>query len=124
MVCEILEMGTGNSSLPTFVVEPEDTEAREGSTVVLECAGQGNPKPDVKWEKIDMDSVSQSLPVGTSMHYSGALIINNVSRIHAGTYVCKLLSGGTELQQRRINLTITGMHCNELHSQGFFFFAI
>ena len=89
---------------PSFPVEPKDMQAVEGSTVVLECAGQGNPQPTVSWEKTG----TSSLPRGAHMHSSGVLILTNVSQSHAGSYTCKL-TGGTEILQKSILLTLKGI---------------
>ena len=75
--------------------------------MVLECAGHGNPQPTVTWRKVG----SSMLPEGSLLHSTGALIINNVSRAHLGSYVCKLGENAAtrlEMQEKQVNLTITG----------------
>lgn len=37
---------------PKFVVKPKDpTEAVEGSSVMIDCVVEGNPKPTIQWDK-------------------------------------------------------------------------
>ncbi|KAI4474664.1 hypothetical protein M0802_015505, partial [Mischocyttarus mexicanus] len=43
------------SSLPIFIAQPLDQIAVEGSTVTLECAANGYPKPTIFWLKDEMD---------------------------------------------------------------------
>lgn len=38
-------------SAPQFVATPQDVLVREGATVTLDCAANGNPRPRISWLK-------------------------------------------------------------------------
>lgn len=45
-----LELGSSTSA-PSFIAMPKSQEAVEGQTVTLDCAANGNPKPQIHWLK-------------------------------------------------------------------------
>lgn len=74
---------------PEFIVTPKNTIVKENSTVTLECAANGDPKPKILWLKdgitIDMahlDSRFQIVGIGS-------LQIENVREGDEGTYMCR-----------------------------------
>uniref|UniRef100_A0A182J115 Neogenin n=1 Tax=Anopheles atroparvus TaxID=41427 RepID=A0A182J115_ANOAO len=74
---------------PAFVIVPQPQTMREGDTVILDCAANGNPKPTIRWlrngEDIDMaDLDSRFRIMGT-----GSLQINSIQDTDAGDYQCR-----------------------------------
>lgn len=39
------------SSAPVFIAKPTEQYAIEGSSITLECAANGNPRPSITWLK-------------------------------------------------------------------------
>ncbi|GAB6031907.1 hypothetical protein CHUAL_010299 [Chamberlinius hualienensis] len=76
-------------SAPQFVATPQDMIVLEGSSVTLDCAANGNPKPRITWLKdgatIDLnDRDGRFYKVGT-----GNLQIHNVQEADFGDYMCR-----------------------------------
>ncbi|KAF0313218.1 Neogenin [Amphibalanus amphitrite] len=75
---------------PTFVARPADTEALRGDNVTLECAANGNPRPQVTWLK-DGNTINMSyldrrfFRVGVS-----SLQIVDVREEDSGSYQCRI----------------------------------
>ncbi|XP_069703629.1 neogenin isoform X2 [Periplaneta americana] len=74
---------------PVFVATPRSAVAIEGSTVTLDCAANGTPRPRLTWLKdgiaIDMLELgSRFRKVGT-----GSLQISDVTEHDQGTYQCR-----------------------------------
>uniref|UniRef100_A0ABM0M4I6 Peroxidasin-like n=1 Tax=Saccoglossus kowalevskii TaxID=10224 RepID=A0ABM0M4I6_SACKO len=77
---------------PAFSYRPEDTEVREGESVVLHCSATGYPRPTITWTKSD-----EIIPNGKTEKFnvspSGSLQILNVERNDHGTYECLAANG-------------------------------
>jgi neogenin len=43
--------GGGRPEAPSFLATPRNTVALERSNVTLECAANGNPRPEITWLK-------------------------------------------------------------------------
>ncbi|KAL1444292.1 hypothetical protein MTO96_007078 [Rhipicephalus appendiculatus] len=76
-------------SAPTFVAAPKSTVAVKGSNVTLDCAANGNPRPNLTWLKdgvtIDMSLLdSRFRKVGV-----GSLQIESIQEADEGTYMCR-----------------------------------
>ncbi|XP_050076111.1 neogenin [Anopheles maculipalpis] len=74
---------------PAFVIVPQPQTVREGDTVILDCAANGNPKPTIRWlrngEDIDMNDLDSRFRImGT-----GSLQINSIQDTDAGDYQCR-----------------------------------
>lgn len=89
-----------------------DVTATEGSSVVIECAGQGYPQPLEAWEKLH----AQEFPPGIEVKTTGALVIGSVSASHGGIYICSLRDRNrAELARKEIRLTVSGrLDCSNL----------
>ncbi|XP_033336092.1 neogenin protein frazzled isoform X6 [Megalopta genalis] len=77
------------STPPVFIAKPFRQVVVEGSTVTLECAANGYPKPSILWLKdgtaIDLASLdSRYRKVAAS-----SLVINNAQEIDDGSYQCR-----------------------------------
>ncbi|XP_077483965.1 neogenin protein frazzled isoform X7 [Amblyomma americanum] len=76
-------------SAPTFVAAPKSIVAVKGSNVTLDCAANGNPRPNLTWLKdgvtIDMSLLdSRFRKVGV-----GSLQIESIQEADEGTYMCR-----------------------------------
>ncbi|XP_049545028.1 neogenin isoform X2 [Anopheles darlingi] len=74
---------------PAFVIVPQPQTVREGDTVILDCAANGNPKPTIRWlrngEDIDMNDLDSRFRImGT-----GSLQISSIQDTDAGDYQCR-----------------------------------
>ncbi|KAG8236477.1 hypothetical protein J437_LFUL016977 [Ladona fulva] len=81
--------GSTRISSPVFTAKPRSTVVAKGSTVTLDCAANGNPKPIITWLK---DGVTVDLLLLDSrliMVGSGSLQIEKVTEIDEGTYQCR-----------------------------------
>ncbi|KAJ8681424.1 hypothetical protein QAD02_017211, partial [Eretmocerus hayati] len=88
LTLQATEMGEGESA-PAFVAKPFNQVVVEGSTVTLECAANGNPKPYVYWLK---DGTSIDLATLDSRYQrigSSSLMIKNVREEDTGSYQCR-----------------------------------
>ncbi|XP_017884973.1 neogenin isoform X5 [Ceratina calcarata] len=77
------------STPPVFIAKPLQQEAIEGSTVTLECAANGYPKPSILWLK---DGVAIDLTSHESRYSrvaASSLMIRNVQEIDDGSYQCR-----------------------------------
>ncbi|XP_012139642.1 neogenin protein frazzled isoform X2 [Megachile rotundata] len=77
------------STPPVFIAKPLQQVAIEGSTVTLECAANGYPKPSILWLK---DGVAIDLAPLNSRYSriaASSLVINNVQEIDDGSYQCR-----------------------------------
>ena len=86
-----LEEG-GRPEAPSFLAVPRNTVACENSTVTLECAANGKPRPSMTWLKdgttIDFDS--QPLQGGRFERLgSGSLRIGQLTEADVGVYQCR-----------------------------------
>ena len=75
---------------PEFTSSPDNTTAREGQNVTLNCTVNGNPTPVVRWTK-DSEALDipadQRLSVSFTSHTS-SLIIASVVKADQGLYRC------------------------------------
>ena len=71
---------------------PEDRVSVAGSTVVLECIANGFPKPKITWLRDGLPVVFGS---GYSVLGESNLVIESISAVHAGTYTCRAITGGS-----------------------------
>ncbi|XP_039476218.1 hemicentin-1 [Oreochromis aureus] len=69
---------------PAFKELPGDATLNKGQTLALSCHAQGTPSPTISW------TVNNSPYAGATVDEAGrsSIIIENVTRSDAGTYVC------------------------------------
>ncbi|XP_026287667.1 netrin receptor DCC isoform X2 [Frankliniella occidentalis] len=85
-----MDIEAGESIMaPVFIATPRSTEVMAGKNVTLDCAANGNPRPEISWLKdgitIDMAHLdSRFRKVGT-----GSLQVLNVEESDAGDYQCR-----------------------------------
>ena len=74
-----------NLDRPRFAKKPSDQEAVAGSTVTLDCEGEGVPAPRVSWLR-DGKELSGNLEY--TLDGNGTLTLTNFSAAFAGYYQC------------------------------------
>lgn len=79
--------GENQLNRPSFVIEPFDINAFEGTTIELPCQGDGDPEPDVKWKK-DGKTLVESAKHRIAP--SGSLFIKKITIQEAGRYECTI----------------------------------
>ncbi|CAN7980888.1 unnamed protein product, partial [Ixodes pacificus] len=85
-----LSYGEGSEiSAPIFVAAPRNIVVVKGTNMTLDCAANGNPRPNLTWLKdgvtIDMSLLdSRFRKVGV-----GSLQIENIQEADEGTYMCR-----------------------------------
>lgn len=76
-------------SAPMFVAAPKNTITVKGANITLDCAANGNPRPNLTWLKdgvtIDMSLLdSRFRKIGV-----GSLQIESIQEADEGTYMCR-----------------------------------
>ncbi|XP_043278959.1 neogenin isoform X2 [Venturia canescens] len=77
------------SSAPVFIAKPTEQYAIEGSSITLECAANGNPRPSITWLK---DGVAVDLAALDSRYRkvaASSLMIMDVKEKDHGSYQCR-----------------------------------
>ena len=74
-------------SLPVVFVSPKTLTVNEGESASLQCSVSGNPKPVLKWSKLN--SLSQ---INNSKESGGKLLLKNVAGNDAGKYNCSAVN--------------------------------
>ncbi|XP_021352037.1 titin-like [Mizuhopecten yessoensis] len=85
---------------PAFTAQPEDTTLKEGDDLVLKCAVQGFPPPQVLWLR-DGEELSDGEEVEIlEENESQCLIVWEARPEHAGQYICRAVNsqGTTEVK--------------------------
>ncbi|KOC68698.1 Neogenin [Habropoda laboriosa] len=77
------------STPPVFIAKPLQQVAIEGSTVTLECAANGYPKPSILWLKDGVAIDLTSFASRYSTVAASSLVISNVQEIDDGSYQCR-----------------------------------
>lgn len=77
------------STPPVFIAKPLQQVTIEGSTVTLECAANGYPKPSILWLKDGVAIDLASYQSRYSRVAASSLVINNVQEIDDGSYQCR-----------------------------------
>ena len=105
---EEVRMGT-----PRLVGEwVEEREVELGERVVLECAGEGEPHPEVVWEKDGRAVVGVEGVVVEDRGVAGewsdgeVLVVGRVRVEHLGRYTCRARSGGLAQAERSVELVL------------------
>ncbi|KAG1655737.1 Down syndrome cell adhesion molecule-like protein Dscam2 [Nymphon striatum] len=82
---------TGRLIVQEWAIKPEDQLAAEGSLIILECQGNGYPKPTIKWSK---SRYGKSVPVYESGRIekliNGSLMIRYARKSDQGVYTCEV----------------------------------
>ncbi|XP_023289160.1 neogenin isoform X2 [Orussus abietinus] len=74
---------------PVFIARPTQQVAVEGSNITLECAANGNPKPEILWLK---DGVAVDLLALDSRYHrvaASSLNISDIREMDHGSYQCR-----------------------------------
>ena len=74
-------------SAPAVAVSPKTLTVNEGESALFQCSVSGNPKPVLKWSKLN--SLSQMSPSAVS---GGKLLLKNVAGNDAGKYNCSAVN--------------------------------
>ena len=74
-------------SAPAVAVSPKTLTVNEGGSASFQCSVNGNPKPVIKWSKLN--SLSQMNPSTVS---GGKLLLKNVAGDDAGKYNCSAVN--------------------------------
>ena len=74
-------------SAPVLVVSPKTLTVNEGESASFQCSVSGNPKPGLKWSKLN--SLSQ---ITNSKVSGGKLLLKNVAGNDAGKYNCSAVN--------------------------------
>ena len=74
-------------SAPVVAVSPKTLTINEGRSASFQCSVNGNPKPVIKWRKLN--SLSQMSPSTVS---GGKLFLKNVAGNDAGKYTCSAVN--------------------------------
>ncbi|XP_008207952.1 neogenin isoform X2 [Nasonia vitripennis] len=82
------DIGEGES-MPVFVAKPFNQVAIEKSTITLECAANGNPKPEVYWLKDGTSIDLASLDSRYQTVAASSLMIKDVTEEDNGSYQCR-----------------------------------
>ncbi|XP_076634560.1 neogenin protein frazzled isoform X9 [Colletes latitarsis] len=77
------------STPPVFIAKPLQQVVVEGSTVTLECAANGYPKPSILWLKDGVAIDLASLDSRYRKVAASSLVISNVQEIDNGSYQCR-----------------------------------
>lgn len=88
---------------PKFTVKPENVSALEGSSMLMHCAAEGDPKPTIKWDK---DSSMNNLNGDRFVKMAnGSLLIKEVYLSDEGKYGCTAgNSGGFKREEIHLNV--------------------
>ena len=74
-------------SAPVVAVSPKTQTVNEGGSASFQCSVSGNPKPSLKWSKLN--SLSQ---ISDSKVSGGKLLLKNVAGNDAGKYYCSAVN--------------------------------
>ena len=74
-------------SAPVVAVSPKTLTVNEGGSASFQCSASGNPKPSLKWSKLN--SLSQ---ISDSKVSGGKLLLKNVAGNDAGKYNCSAVN--------------------------------
>ncbi|XP_024224166.1 neogenin isoform X3 [Bombus impatiens] len=77
------------STPPVFIAKPLQQITIEESTVTLECAANGYPKPSILWLKDGVAIDLASFQSRYSRVAASSLVISNVQEIDDGSYQCR-----------------------------------
>ena len=84
-----------DSSTPALI------QVKKGDDVTLNCKGSGSPKPSVKWSR-----VGQLMPDGSNNIESEIVTFSDVTRHHAGTYVCSASNGHGKEASKKVEVNV------------------
>ena len=72
-------------SAPSLLQRPFDTTVNESNTAILKCTADGNPRPKLRWTKLNSSLSARSHMVESS----GALILKDIRPGDEGVYSCR-----------------------------------
>ena len=92
---------------PQITKSPSSVEAITGDSVTFECTAEGFPRPKLTWRK-----QSSKLPsLRATVSENNSLIITNVQRHDADTYVCHVENVFGDANAYA-TLVVQGIHAN------------
>ncbi|XP_059503813.1 hemicentin-1 isoform X2 [Stegostoma tigrinum] len=97
-------------SSPVFSQSPMDISADIGSNLTLPCQAQGYPKPRIRWQRLDRESLF-SRHTGVSLVTqlrTGSLFFRNLWVDDEGTYICEAENQFGKIQAQ-VTVTVTGL---------------
>jgi len=84
-----------DSSTPALI------QVKKGDDITLNCKGSGSPRPTVKWSR-----VGKPMPDGSNDIESEIVTFSDVSRHHAGTYVCSASNGHGKEASKKVEVNV------------------
>ena len=84
------------SPLQFKVRPPQQVTPVIGSSVHLPCVAESDLRPTITWTK----EGKTSLPVESNILQNGTLVINNIKKLHEGSYTCKATNALTTIEAK------------------------
>ncbi|XP_037071299.1 Down syndrome cell adhesion molecule-like protein Dscam2 [Pollicipes pollicipes] len=80
---------------PRWIEKPQDVAASLGSAVLMPCAAEGFPVPEIKWKKKDASGfeLAAAAVAGLAVLKNGSLAIGAITAAHEGAYLCEVSNG-------------------------------
>ncbi|XP_043555476.1 hemicentin-1 [Chiloscyllium plagiosum] len=97
-------------SSPVFSQTPLDISADIGSNLTLPCQAQGYPKPRIRWQRLDRESLfSRHTGISSVTQLrTGSLFFHNLWVDDEGTYSCEAENQFGKIQAE-VTVTVTGL---------------
>ncbi|XP_072429742.1 hemicentin-1 isoform X3 [Chiloscyllium punctatum] len=97
-------------SSPVFSQTPQDISADIGSNLTLPCQAQGYPKPRIRWQRLDRESLfSRHTGISSVTQLrTGSLFFHNLWVDDEGTYSCEAENQFGKIQAE-VTVTVTGL---------------
>ncbi|XP_067142021.1 inactive tyrosine-protein kinase 7-like isoform X1 [Centruroides vittatus] len=89
--------------MPTFSIQPTDTEAYEGYPVILDCKASGDPPPTIQWDK--NNALNGFDKKRFRVMENGSLYVSEVHMDDHGKYGCTAGNSGG-FRRTEVNLTV------------------
>lgn len=90
---------------------PDEIRLSLGDELALVCEGAGDPEPSIAWRRL-----RKRMPDGRDKIKGSQIIFKNVTRKHAGTYVCEGSNGPGETATDTIKVNVIRRKSDEGHT--------